>query len=297
MNFIENFIQGSLLVREPLAHYTTWRVGGAAKHMYKPLNIPDLSAFLKQIPADEPLFWLGLGSNLLIRDTGFSGTVLLMQGCLDDLSLVEPDCVRVEAGVSCAKMARFCARNGLVGGEFWAGIPGTMGGALRMNAGCFDGSTWQWVERVETMTKTGEIRQRSSNEFKISYRYVEGLEDGEGFIAAFCRLEPGDKTVSFGKIKRFLEHRKQTQPTDEYNCGSVFRNPPNHFAAQLIESCNLKGRRIGGAVVSPKHANFIVNDDGKALAQDIESLIQEVQKTVYAQTQVFLMREVHILGD
>lgn len=292
-----NSMRGQLFLKERLADYTTWRVGGQAKALYKPAGITDLSQFLKQLDAEEPVLWLGLGSNSLIKDAGYSGIVILTQGCLNELSLVGDDLIRVEAGISCAKMARFCARNNLVGGEFWAGIPGTMGGALRMNAGCFNGETWQSVVEVETMTRTGEIRHRKPSEFHVSYRHVSGLDNDEWFIAATCRLMPGEKEKSLQLIKELLDHRAATQPTNEYNCGSVFRNPPNNFAAKLIESCGLKGKRIGGAVVSEKHANFIINYQGTASANDIEALIQFVQKTVYEQKAIELIREVHVIGD
>ncbi|WP_028372601.1 UDP-N-acetylmuramate dehydrogenase [Legionella lansingensis] len=288
--------QGQLLINEPLADYTTWRVGGIASKLYKPTSIPDLVLFLKQLPKDEPLLWLGLGSNSLIRDKGFSGTVILTQGCLKEIKLIGEGLVHVEAGVSCATMARFCARANLAGAEFWAGIPGTMGGALRMNAGCFGGETWQSVIEVETITRYGETRIRKPEEFEIAYRHVAGLQD-EWFIAATCRFAKGDKEKSLQRIKELLEHRAKTQPTSEYNCGSVFRNPPNNFAAYLIESCGLKGKQIGGAVVSEKHANFIINQNGNALARDIESLIELVRDTVQQQTNIELVREVHIIGD
>ena len=288
--------QGQLLFNELLAGYTTWRVGGVAKALYKPSGAADLAVYLKQLPANEPLLWLGLGSNSLIKDTGFSGTVIVTQGCLNGIDLVGDSLIRVEAGVSCAKMARFSARNHLSGGEFWAGIPGTMGGALRMNAGCFHGETWQSVVEVETMTRDGEIRRRKASEFDVSYRQVLGLGD-EWFIAATCRLALGDKDKSLQLIKELLARRAATQPTSEYNCGSVFRNPPDHFAAKLIESCGLKGLRVGGAEVSEKHANFIINHEGKASSSDIESLIQWIQKTVREQKGIDLIREIHIIGD
>ncbi len=291
-----NLDGGKLLHKEPLADYTTWRVGGLAKALYKPAGIADLSLFLNRLDAEEPLVWLGLGSNSLIKDNGFSGTVILTQNCLNGLSLVGDDLIRVEAGVSCAKMARFCARNNLAGGEFWAGIPGTMGGALRMNAGCYNGETWQSVVEVETMTRQGEIKRRQPSEFSVSYRHVSGLND-EWFIAATCRLTPGEKDTSLQIIKELLARRAATQPTSEYNCGSVFRNPPGHYAAKLIEECGLKGQRLGGAMVSEKHANFIINYQGTASANDIESLIQLVQKTVHDQTAIELIREVHVIGD
>ncbi len=289
--------QGQLLFDELLADYTTWRVGGAAKALYKPAGIDDLSLFLKQLSPREPLMWLGLGSNSLIRSEGFSGTVILTQGGLNEVACLGTDLIRVEAGLSCAKMARICARQGLSGGEFWAGIPGTMGGALRMNAGCFDGETWNAVVEVETMTRTGEKRVRQPAEFQVSYRHVTGLEEGEWFVAATCRLVRGDKDVSLRLIKELLDHRAATQPTSDYNCGSVFRNPPEQYAAKLIESCGLKGHRLGGAMVSTKHANFIINHEGTASSSDIESLIHHVQQTVQERTDITLIREVHILGD
>ena len=287
---------GLKLLNEPLSGYTTWRIGGPADSLYKPAGVADLALFLKQCDAKEPLMWLGLGSNSLVRDQGVSGTVILTQGCLNGLELVGDDLIRVEAGVSCAKMARFSARLGLHGGEFWAGIPGTMGGALRMNAGCFQGETWDTVVEVETITRTGEIRRRTPAEFAIAYRSVVGLEPDEWFIAATCRLVFGEKEIALQRIKTLLAQRTTTQPTSEYNCGSVFRNPPGDHAARLIESCGLKGFLYGGAKVSEKHANFIINHEGRASAQDIEGLILHVHAEILKQTGIDLIREVHILG-
>ncbi|QBS13394.1 UDP-N-acetylmuramate dehydrogenase [Legionella geestiana] len=292
----ESGYEGVLLLKEPLAGYTTWRVGGEASRLYKPASINDLSRFLARLPKEEPLVWLGLGSNSLIRDSGFEGTVILTQGCLRDIALVGEGLVRVEAGVSCASMARFCARNNLEGGEFWAGIPGTMGGALRMNAGCFGHETWEFVVSVETMTRDGQRHTRTPADFDIAYRHVR-VPDNEWFVAATCSFSQGEKAASLEKIRQLLEHRANTQPTSEYNCGSVFRNPPGTHAARLIESCGLKGKRLGGARVSEKHANFIINHEGTASAADIESLIVHIREAVHAQTGIELITEVHILGE
>lgn len=289
-------VQGTMLYNEPLAHYTTWRVGGPATRLYKPADVADLCVFLSQLPPTEPVLWLGLGSNSLIRDTGFAGTVILTQGCLKEMTLLTEDTIKVDAGVSCASMARFSARNHLAGGEFWAGIPGTMGGALRMNAGCHGGETWQCVQEVQTMTREGQIRVRKPQEFEVAYRHVAGLND-EWFTSATFKLTPGNKEDALQKIRDLLDHRANTQPTNEYNCGSVFRNPPGQFAAALIESCGLKGHQLSGAMVSLKHANFIINHEGSAKAADIEALIQLVQTKVFEQTKIELIREVHIIGD
>ncbi len=290
-------LNGILRHNEALAHYTTWRVGGVASCLYVPAGLDDLVTFLHSRPHDEPLLWLGLGSNSLIRDQGFAGSVVVTQGGLNELTLVDAQTIRVEAGVSCAKMARFAARAGLAGAEFWAGIPGTMGGALRMNAGCYNRETWDSVVSVETITRGGERRSRTPSEFQVAYRHVAGLAADEWFVAATCRFVPGDKAQALAEIKALLARRAATQPTSEYNCGSVFRNPPNDYAARLIEACGLKGQRLGGAQVSEKHANFITNSAGQASAQDIEQLIAHVHATVLEKTGVDLVREVHFIGE
>ncbi len=287
--------QGNWLKNVELEKYTSWRVGGIGSHLFKPLNMDDLIATLKQLPQQIPITWLGLGSNTLVRDAGFSGLTILTQSGLNKISLIDNNQIQAEAGVSCATFARFCARNNLANAEFWAGIPGTIGGALRMNAGCFDGETWDHLVSVETINRFGEIKVRLADEFNIAYRHVQGLEPDEWFIKANFCLPIGDKQTSLATIKELLAHRSATQPTGEYNCGSVFRNPPGKFAAKLIESCSLKGKQIGGAFVSTKHANFITND-GSATAENIESLIEYVWQTVFDKTGVKLHREVHIIG-
>lgn len=294
---MDNNLSGELLREEPLYKYTTWRVGGIAKSMYKPKGMQDLARYLQSLPDDEPILWLGLGSNSLISDKGFSGNVILTQGCLANIDLISANTVRVEAGVSCAKMARFCAKNNLAGAEFWAGIPGTMGGALRMNAGCFNGETWQYVNEVEVMDRFGKISKRTKDDFEVAYRHVEGLKKDEWFVAATCSFAKGNKDDSLATIKELLYRRSATQPTNQYNCGSVFRNPPNNYAAKLIEECKLKGYKLGGAQVSEKHANFIINLDGNAKAHDIEQLIKFVKSAVYEKTNINLIQEVHIIGD
>lgn len=292
-----NTLLGQLLHNEALADYTTWRVGGVARQLYKPHNCADLQNFLHHLPESEPLLWLGLGSNSLIRDGGFPGTVIITQNCLKEIALQDDKLsVRVEAGVSCATMARFCARQGLMGGEFWAGIPGTMGGALRMNAGCSGHETWEFVSEVETIDRQGRLYKRRPEDFEIAYRHVTGLKEQEWFVAATCKLIPGEKEKSLQIIKALLAHRANTQPTNEYNCGSVFRNPPENFAARLIEACGLKGKELGGAKVSTKHANFIINS-GNASAKDIETLMNLVQQTVNSEKNINLVREVHIIGE
>lgn len=288
---------GTLLINEPLSAYNTWRVGGLASKLFKPRDLSGLQAFLQQLSQDEPILWIGLGSNSLISDDGFNGTVIVTQGALNQLEKISDNAVRIGAGVSCAQMARFCARNGLIDAEFWAGIPGTLGGALRMNAGCYQSETWDYVESVETINKEGQIKKRFPHEFDVGYRHVGGLRNNEWFVAGNFVLPQGDSSVSLQKIKDLLAKRAATQPTGEYNCGSVFRNPPGDYAARLIEACGLKGKQIGGAMVSTKHANFIINEQARATAKDIADLIDLVKSTVYQKFGMELQQEVHMIGE
>lgn len=288
-------MQGQLLVNEKLDKYTSWRVGGVADQVYLPADKDDLVQFLKSLPEQQPLLWIGLGSNLLVRDGGVRGTVINTRGRLKAMRLSEDGAVYAEAGVPCAHVARFCGEHGLLGAEFLAGIPGTMGGALKMNAGAFGGETWSIVERVETVDRNGKVRTRAPQDFSIAYRSVQGCED-EWFLAAYLRLARGDVKKSQEKIRALLAKRAQTQPTNMPSCGSVFKNPPGDYAARLIEACGLKGYRMGGAQVSEKHANFIVNT-GTASAADIELLMECVRNEVLRQHGVALVAEVCIVGE
>jgi UDP-N-acetylmuramate dehydrogenase len=286
---------GELRLNEPLSHHTTWRVGGPARRFYKPVDSADLVQFLQTLPVDEPLLWLGLGSNLLVRDGGFNGTVIATQGALNGLGLSDGGQLRVEVGVACAMVARFAARNGLCGAEFLAGIPGTMGGALAMNAGAFGGETWDRVAAVETIDRQGNMRSREPGDFEIGYRQVRGPQ-GEWFLAALLKLQPGDGEAALQEIQLLLEKRAATQPVGLPSCGSVFRNPAGDYAARLIEAADLKDLSIGGAQVSAKHANFIINT-GEATAAEIEELINTVRDRVEEFSGIRLQTEVHIVGE
>jgi UDP-N-acetylmuramate dehydrogenase len=287
-------LQGDLRLNEPLAKHTSWRTGGNAHQFYRPEGIKDLAQFLYQLPEDEPLLWLGLGSNLLVRDGGFAGTVISTSGTLQQL-MVDGQKVTAEVGVYCAKLAKQAARAGLSGTAFLAGIPGTLGGALAMNAGAHNSETWSIVSDVTTIDRHGVIRVRGPEDFKISYRHVE-LPSEEWFVSATLNLDIGDAVAEAEEIKVLLKRRNISQPTNQPCAGSVFRNPEGDFAGRLIELCGLKGLTLGGASVSEKHANFIVND-GNATAADIEALILLVQQKVEQMQGVKLVTEVHVLGE
>jgi UDP-N-acetylmuramate dehydrogenase len=288
-------LRGDLLLDEPLARYTSWRVGGPARQLYRPADVADLVAFLQGLPADEPLLWLGLGSNLLVRDGGFRGTVIVTQGRLNDIQALPGERIRAEAGAACAHVARLAARLGLCGAAFLAGIPGTMGGALAMNAGAFGGETWERVLAVQTVDRQGTLRRRTPDDYRVAYRQVQGPA-GEWFLACELQLAAGDSQSEQLEIKRLLARRGATQPTRQPSGGSTFRNPPGDFAARLIEQAGLKGHRIGGAEVSEKHANFVVNT-GAATAADIEELIDHMQRVVARRFGVQLQREVLVVGE
>ena len=294
--FNTEVLRGELLHDEPMSRHVSWRAGGVAQRVYQPADLADLQVFLQQIPADEPLLAVGLGSNLLVRDGGYRGTVLLMVGALTELRMEEGS-IYAQAGVPGAKLARFAASNKLCGAEFFVGIPGTLGGMLAMNAGCYGGETWGAVQHVQVLTRSGALIERRPQEYDIGYRHVALKQQNEEFfVAAWLKFEEGDVEAAKHEIKALMEKRIASQPLQMPNAGSVFRNPHGEHAAKLIEGCGLKGKRIGGAQLSEKHANFIVNAGG-ATAADIEELIGEVQVTVLQKTGINLHPEVQIVGE
>ncbi|MHB1512693.1 MAG: UDP-N-acetylmuramate dehydrogenase [Acidiferrobacter sp.] len=278
---------------EPLAPHTTWRVGGPADVLCVPPTVPALSTFLSAHPT-LPLLWLGLGSNTLVRDAGIRGLVVITAGGLAGLGF-EGQAIRAEAGVPLAKLARFSVQSGYTGLEFLAGIPGTVGGALAMNAGAAGCEIWEQVAAVETVDRSGERHVRTRVDFEIGYRSVRFFRE-EWFVSALFELSPGDPPLGMARIREHLGVRNRTQPVQTANAGSVFRNPPGDHAGRLIEQAGLKGLREGGAVVSERHANFIIND-AAATASDIERLILRVQAEVHERMDVWLETEVKIVGD
>jgi UDP-N-acetylmuramate dehydrogenase len=308
--------QGELLLNADMSRYTSWRAGGKADRLYTPLDLADLCAFLKTLERNEPLHFIGLGSNLLVRDAGLRGTVIHLHGALRRIDLEQRKTngsdssspfgvIFAEAGVASPKLARYAATHNLVGAEFLAGIPGTIGGALAMNAGCYGHETWEFVTQVLTVNRCGEVNRRSPKEYRVSYRHVEPDAElgeklastcNEWFVGAWFMFPRGDGSQSRLAIKQLLEKRIASQPLNLPNAGSVFRNPPGDFAARLIEACGLKGETAGNAQISPKHANFVVNLGG-ASASDIETLIDRAQARVAEKFGIKLQREIRILGE
>ena len=280
---------------EPLSRHTSWHVGGPAELFYNPRDRAELAAFLRALPRDVPVYWIGLGSNLLVRDGGVAGVVISTHGTLDQLHRLDESTVEAGAGVACARIARQCIKWGLGPAEFFAGIPGTLGGALAMNAGAFGGETWRHVQSVETIDRSGGVHKRAAAEYQSAYRTLTPPVPGEWFLAAELTFERRPAAHE-REVKELLERRKASQPIGEWSCGSVFTNPPGDHAARLIEAAGLKGYRVGDASVSAKHANFIINH-GQARAADLERLIAHVRAEVARVHGVTLTPEVRIVGE
>ena len=306
-------LRGELRRDEPMARHVSWRAGGRVRQAYLPADLDDLALFLRGLPMHETVYFVGLGSNLLVRDGGLDATVVFTHRALRELLVVSATDggeITAGAGVACPKVARQAALNGLAGAEFLAGIPGTLGGALAMNAGCYGGETWQLVKSVRTIDRSGVLRERGPDHYTIGYRSVQRNAEEpsrlpepdnrgaaqEWFVGATLYLGRGDSQRSRATIQDLLAKRIASQPLGQPNAGSVFRNPPQDHAARLIEVVGLKGHRIGGASISSKHANFIVND-GDATAADIEALICLAQQAVRSRFGIELEREVRVIGE
>jgi len=277
-----------------LAPYTSWKIGGMADRFYMPKNLSELQKFLQELPNAEPITWLGAATNVLIRDGGIRGTVIYIKGKLNRIE-DQADGLRVEAGVSCARLVRH-ALNANLDAAFLAGIPGTIGGALAMNAGAFGDVIWNHVVAVEVMNRHGEIQLKPAQDFIPSYRQVDGLNEKEWFVVGHLKFTSQKNDYIKERIKQFLHKRREKHPLQEPSCGSVFRNPSKDYAARLIEEAGLKGKRIGGTEVSEKHANFIINKNN-ALSCDMEALIQYVMAQVEKKSGIKLIPEVKILGE
>lgn len=287
-------VSGELRYNEPMSRHTSWRVGGPAELFFKPADLGDLSLFLNELDAATPVFWLGLGSNLLVRDGGIPGVVIAAAGIFKELERIADLEVRAGVSLPCTQLARQCVRWNLGPSEFFAGIPGTVGGALAMNAGAHGGETWQRVRSVTTIDRKGDVNKRTPDEYRIGYRSVSGVA-GEWFVEAVLEFDAG-VGASQETLKQMLARRRDTQPLGLPSCGSVFRNPEGDHAARLIEASGLKGFMLGGAEVSDKHANFIINRND-ASARDIESLISHVQRAVSEIHGIDLVHEVRIVGE
>lgn len=289
----KNLLKSNIYFNHSLARYTSWKIGGPAEYFYQPKDIDDLKILLQNWQSKN-ITILGAGTNVLIDDKGITGLVIYLHNGLNKLQVINSNIIRIEAGLSLSHVVNKCAILGITDLSAFAGIPGTIGGALKMNAGAYQNHFWQYINSVETINRNGIIKVRSIDEFRINYRKIEGLDIDEWFIAANINLVNVNSDLVLKKIKHYLNKRKLSQPLNSKNCGSVFKNPTNNYAAKLIENAGLKNKQIGDAIVSEKHANFIINK-GKATSNDVKILMQEIVTTVYKLYEIQLIPEVQIL--
>ncbi len=279
---------------EPLAAYTTFRIGGAAEVFFKPQDIKDLAYFWQNKPHDVDITILGEGSNVLVRDGGIKGVVVhIGRGC--DKVEVDGTKIYAQAGASTGKVARMARNAGLSGVEFICGVPGSMGGALVMNAGCYGHELCDILEAVDVIDNTGEIITVDPKTLGFGYR-KSNLPEGWLFVAAHLALKAGDKSQVRQAMREINQKRTSSQPLELPNAGSLFKNPEGQKAWQLIQESGCRGLRKGDAQVSEKHSNFFVNL-GNATACDMENLAEEVREKVYQKTGTQLEWEVRLLGD
>jgi UDP-N-acetylmuramate dehydrogenase len=288
-------LRGRLAANAPLAPYTWFRVGGPAQILFSPADEDDLAYFLRNLDASIPVTTIGLGSNLIVRDGGIEGVVIRLGGKAFGEISVEPG-HRLRAG-ACApdmRVARAAAEAAIDGLAFLRGIPGAIGGALRMNAGAHGGEMKDVLVEARGVDRKGEIRTFAVDELGMSYRHSQAPEDVI-FTSALLQGRPGDSAAILAEMDRITEAREASQPIREKTGGSTFKNPPGEKAWQLIDKAGCRGLIVGDAQVSPMHCNFLINR-GAATAADIETLGDEVRARVKAATGVELHWEIKRIG-
>jgi UDP-N-acetylmuramate dehydrogenase len=286
-------LRGRLLSNQRMADITWFRVGGPAEAMFSPADEDDLAYFLSHLPADIPVTVVGVGSNLLVRDGGIEGVVIRLARGFNETS-VEGNLIRTGTAVPDVRLAQVAAEAGLAGLAFYRGVPGSVGGALRMNAGAYQRETKDVLVEARAVDRKGKIRVLKNAEFKFSYRHSDLPAD---FIAtqAVFRGEPGDKAAIKAEMDKITEAREATQPIKSRTGGSTFKNPPGKKSWQLIDAAGCRGLVVGDAQVSELHCNFLINR-GQATAADIENLGEEVRRRVKQHSSVELEWEIVRIG-
>lgn len=293
---LQSLVQRAVLVDEPMSKHTTWKIGGPADYYVRPSSKAELAALLKLIHQEGlPFIVIGNGSNLLVGDKGIRGVVIKMSGSYSR-RIWREEGVEAQAGAMLPTLAIEAAERAFCGMEFAAGIPGSIGGAVRMNAGAYGNNIGEYVTQVEAIEYNGTIKIISAEELSFAYR-ESNLFDLEAIVSSVTlRLPFGNREQSLEKIQELLRLRSLKQPLEFPSCGSVFRNPANDHAGRLVEIAGLRGMQIGGAAVSKKHGNFIVNVGG-ARARDVRALIADVQKRVEDFSGIHLEPEVKFVGE
>lgn len=288
-------LRGRLVPNAAMADITWFRVGGPAQVLFTPADEGDLAYFLKNIPADVPVFTVGLGSNLLVRDGGVRGVVIRLGRSFGGIEVVGRDRLRAGTAVPDVKVARAAADAGIAGLHFYRGIPGSIGGALRMNAGAHGVETRDVLELVRAVDRAGNIHELSVDEMGYSYRHC-GVPADFIFTQATFKGQPGDPVDILRQMDEVADYREQNQPIRERTGGSTFKNPNGYSAWKLVDEAGCRGLRVGGAMVSEKHCNFLIND-ANASAEDVERLGETVRARVKAASGVELNWEIIRLGE
>jgi UDP-N-acetylmuramate dehydrogenase len=288
--------QDSIKENELMKNHTTFKIGGPVDVLVLPRTVEDIRITIDYCRENKhPLFIFGLGSNIVVRDRGIRGIALKIGNTLKDIQISGQE-IHAQAGVRLSELARKAADNSLSGLEFAEGIPGSLGGAVVMNAGAYDGEMKDVVTEVEAISPSGEKRMFSLPEMEFDYRKSVFQSNGYIVVAAKMVLQPGTKLDIQGKMREFAHSRREKQPLEYPSAGSVFRRPPGYFVGQMIEKMGLKGYSIGGAQVSDKHAGFIVNTGG-ASARDVLELIEIIIKAAREQFGVELEQEIRVVGE
>lgn len=280
-----------------MSRHTTFGVGGPAEAVYEVRDPGELRRVLAFVNSESiPFLVVGRGSNLLVRDGGLGGVVILLRESLAGIEKTGTDGLTVLAGggASLSELMRFCRKEGLGGLEFLVGIPGTVGGATAMNAGAFGEEIGSKIGEIQAISPTGDLLVRNRSQIRFSYRSLDGIEGGVVVKVRF-ELERAPREEITRRAAACLRKRKATQPLEHPSAGSVFKNPPNTSAGKLIEEAGLKGKRIGGAMISPRHANFIINT-GEASADDVLALLELARKKVMERAGIELEPELRIVG-
>ena len=280
---------------EPMRNHTSFKIGGPADLFILPQSEKMLSTILDACKQwDIPYLIVGNGSNLLVSDSGFRGAVLCTTGGLTNLELIDAHTIRCGAGVKTSQLCIFALEHALSGFEFLWGSPGAMGGAAFMNAGAYGSEMVDVLKCCYHLTPDGSAGEFPADQLDLGYRHSVYADNGYIITGMLLRGIPGDKTVIREKMDDLMARRKSKQPLEYPSAGSIFKRPINHYAAALIEQCGLKGRSVGGAAVSEKHAGFIINT-GSASAADVKALIEQIKQEVFKQTGVQLECEVRIV--
>lgn len=291
---IQSFFRGTIRYNEPMKKHTTLKIGGPADYFFEPANKQDLiNLVLYHYEQNLPYFILGKGSNILVGDKGIRGSVIAIRDTLSYMN-IEGECVTAGAGYNLPRLVLDVIEHGLEGIENLGGIPGTLGGAVIMNAGAYQREIFDVITRVECI-RAGKHVELKPEDIDFRYRYTN-LTDSVILEITLQLKKSTDIELIKQKRKNLLEKRNQSQPLNKPNAGSIFKNPPNDYAGRLIEACNLKGLQIGGALVSPKHANFLVNENN-ATASDMMNLINKVKTCVFENFNIFLELEVQLIGE